>query len=278
VSLAVSAFPLPEPEDGFVRFAFPGEDDAPGGNRPTAGLSLLSAGDMRYDRTVPNPRRERLFAGLGVSPARVAARKQSHSRLVLPVAAEPYGDFRAPHDAGEADGLATADPGLCLSVTVADCLPIYLFDRASGALALVHSGWRGTGIVLAALDCLAALWGARPADVAVVIGPGIGGCCYAVDPVRAAEYLADFGANGRLVPEPAAPGAADAFPLGPVARLDGARWYLDLPAANARLLAAAGVASLAVCRACTAEDGSLGSNRRQGAAEFTRMVALLGHF
>jgi hypothetical protein len=44
---------------------------------------------------------------------------------------------------------------------VADCLPIFVYDRRGGAFALLHSGWKGTGI---------------------------GACCYAVDAARAEGF------------------------------------------------------------------------------------------
>ena len=43
-----------------------------------------------------------------------------------------------------ADGHVTATPGVLLTVTVADCIPIYLVDPVARAVALLHSGWRGT--------------------------------------------------------------------------------------------------------------------------------------
>src|SRR5689334_4132524 len=39
------------------------------------------------------------------------------------------------------DGHATKSVGLLLTVTVADCVPVYLAHPASGAVALVHAGW-----------------------------------------------------------------------------------------------------------------------------------------
>ena len=44
--------------------------------------------------------------------------------------------------AGEADALVTAEPDLCLSVAVADCVPVALVSELE--VGMVHSGWRGT--------------------------------------------------------------------------------------------------------------------------------------
>ena len=45
------------------------------------------------------------------------------------------------------DGIITQNRGLLTVVTVADCVPVFLFDSESGFFGVVHSGWKGTGIV-----------------------------------------------------------------------------------------------------------------------------------
>jgi YfiH family protein len=154
-------------------------------------------------------------------------------------------------------------------VTVADCLPVFLYDTGSGAFGLLHSGWRGTGIVLSALALMKERWHTRPEALAAVLGPCIGVCCYQVDGERAAAFEGEFGGGGP-------------YPLGPVTerrvQAEGnPRRYLNLRAANARLLAAAGVRHIAVCGDCTFTDERLGSYRREG-RDYTRMAALTGYF
>ena len=41
------------------------------------------------------------------------------------------------------DGWVTTSPGVLLTVTVADCIPVYLAVGRKG-VALLHAGWRGT--------------------------------------------------------------------------------------------------------------------------------------
>jgi copper oxidase (laccase) domain-containing protein len=108
----------------------------------------------------------------------------------------------------------------------------------------------------------------RPEAVAAVLGPCIQHCCYRVDEERARSFEAEFG------------GSSGEFPLGRVIseRPDlpgGSGFSLNLQAANARLLANAGVRNIAACRDCTFTDPRLGSFRREGAASYTRMAALL---
>jgi YfiH family protein len=92
-----------------------------------------------------------------------------------------------PGFAGEADALVTAQTDLCLSVAVADCVPVALLgERGVG---MVHSGWRGT---LSGVSGKAAhsLGGDR---VQAYIGPSIRRCCYEVSAELASEFAARFG-------------------------------------------------------------------------------------
>jgi YfiH family protein len=207
------------------------------------GLSLLSAGDMKTG----GKNRLGLFSKIGLNPANVYGLKQIHSRTVLAV------DSANPPSA-DADGMVTQDRNITLCVTVADCLPVFLFDSKSGAFGLVHSGWKGTGIAVNALVLMRERYGTNPCDAAAVLGPCIGPCCYRVDEERAGVFKKDFG--------------------GESVREDGGGYYLDLKAANIKLLKDAGVKNIAVCGECTFCDERLGSFRREG-ERFTHMAALV---
>jgi len=92
-----------------------------------------------------------------------------------------------PGFAGEADALVTAATDLCLSVAVADCVPVALVGERE--VGMVHSGWRGT---LSGVPGKAAhsLEGDR---VRAYIGPSIRRCCYEVSADLASEFAATFG-------------------------------------------------------------------------------------
>ncbi|MDR2951810.1 MAG: peptidoglycan editing factor PgeF [Treponema sp.] len=197
-----------------------------------------------------NPNRLSLFAMLGLDPAKVYGLNQIHSQTVLAV-----GSGNPPM--AEADGMVTRDNDITLSVTVADCLPVFLFDARTGAFGAVHSGWKGTGIAERALVLLRERWGTEPKDVAAVLGPCIGPCCYQIDAQRAALFEKEFGADS--------------------VRESNGVFFLDLKAANIKILSGAGVQNIAVCKACTFTDERLGSFRREGQG-YTRMAALAGAF
>jgi YfiH family protein len=111
--------------------------------------------------------------------------KQIHSNIVVH-AHKPDADHPAP---GKADGLITSEPGLLLAILTADCIPVLVADRRLRVVGAFHAGWRGTvkRIVECGVGRMRLEFGSRPEDLAAVIGPGIGGCCYAVgDEVQAA--------------------------------------------------------------------------------------------
>ncbi len=245
---------IPPDAGDVLRFAFPGA-----GGGPEALLSLRSAGDMRYRDTERNPNRDAFFRARGIEPAAVIGLELRHTRRVLaPRDAEEHRLFarRAALEGG-ADGiLLPPGTGLWASITVADCMPIWLFDRSSGAYGILHSGWKGTGILETATRFLESRHGSRPSDLAVILGPSIGACCYAVPAERARSFAAEFGE-----------GAAPSLSASP---------RIDLREANLALARRIGIGELLSIEACTCCDARLGSFRREGSASFTRMLAAIG--
>jgi len=194
--------------------------------------------------------REAFLRSLGFDPSRVLGLHLVHSRRVH------FADRVGEAQAEGADGLLLQDASLAASITVADCMPIWLLDSDSGAFGLLHSGWRGTGILAAAVHELRRRFGSRAASMAAILGPAIGPCCYDVPEERALAFASEFGEAC-------------------VSRL-GASWRLDLRAANIALAEGLGLGALLSVEACTSCDARLGSYRRQGPASFTRMLALCG--
>jgi polyphenol oxidase len=79
------------------------------------------------------------------------------------------------------DGWITTTPGILLTVTIADCVPLYLVAPGRG-VALLHAGWRGTagGILGLGLDRLVAATGSSRSEIVMHCGVGICGECYEV--------------------------------------------------------------------------------------------------
>lgn len=138
------------------------------------------------------------------------------------------------------DGLITAERSLALFMRFADCIPVLLTDPTLPAVGMVHVGWRGlaAGVLEAALEIFERRLGSRPSVLYAALGPGIGGCCYAV---------------GSEVIEALEPRVGKTLPL---YRINGA-WHLDLPEAVRRHLHHLGVPSVitaGICTACHLED------------------------
>jgi hypothetical protein len=234
---------------------FPG--NAEGAAEPRAALSFASQGDMKFGDPSLVANRERFLSGLGIDPGSSRGLRLAHSRNVLfPEAADDVASLAS--SAGGADGLIVRDRGLAPTVTIADCMPIWLLDRDSGAFGLLHSGWKGTGILRVAVLELVRRFGSRPQSMSAVLGPAIGSCCYAVPEERAVSFASEFGEEA-------------------VGRRNGDA-YLDLRAANIALAEGLGIGHLLSIDACTSCDERLGSYRRQGSDSFTRMLAVCGFF
>lgn len=79
-----------------------------------------------------------------------------------------------------ADGHVAPKRGLALAVSVADCVPVFI-AHPSGAVALLHSGWRGTvaRIVERGIEALAQR-GFAAGELRLHLGPSICGKCYEV--------------------------------------------------------------------------------------------------
>ncbi len=187
-----------------------------------------------------------LEAATGLSFARV---RQVHGARVV-TAAAPC----APCD--EADAVVSRTSGVAACVAVADCVPVLIADPASGAVAAVHAGWRGTvaRAAAAAVEELSAR-GSRPSELLAAIGPSIGPCCYEVSPDLAARFEEAFG-----------PGVVDRSHPAP---------RLDLWEANARALGAAGLLPDRIDRLarCTACEHRLFFSHRRDAGATGRQVA-----
>jgi hypothetical protein len=112
--------------------------------------------------------------------------RQIHSDKVLTA--------EQPRCLGEGDALVTDRPGLTLTIRTADCLPILIADPEKHTIAAIHAGWRGAlqGIVPKAVEALQERFGSRSEDLVVVIGPGIGACCFEVGPEVAVQFSGLF--------------------------------------------------------------------------------------
>ncbi len=149
------------------------------------------------------------------------------------------------------DGHVTSAPGLLLTVTVADCVPVYLFEPRTRVIGLLHAGWRGAaaGILDQGIRAMRAL-GAAVEEVRLHCGVGICGACYEVG----AEV---FAACGRSAPQ-------------------GGRGQLDLREVLLEQASGLGIGHCSVSSDCSAHNQDRFFSHRRSQGSDGRMVAYLG--
>ena len=110
--------------------------------------------------------------------ARLATATQVHGARVVTHGSDWTGWLRVDN----ADGHVAPERGLALAVSIADCVPVFI-AHPSGAIALLHSGWRGTAarIVERGIEALAHR-GFAASELRLHLGPAICGKCYEVGP------------------------------------------------------------------------------------------------
>lgn len=82
----------------------------------------------------------------------------------------------------DVDGLVTNEKNRVLSLTFADCTPIYLFDKNKNIIGNIHSGWQGTvkKIAKKAIEFMKQKYNCNPEDIICAIGPTIRKCHFEV--------------------------------------------------------------------------------------------------
>ena len=167
--------------------------------------------------------RARVATQLNLDPARFIWMDQVHSATVRVVNAA---DLGAPISA--TDAVVTTAPTVVLTVMVADCVPVLLYDADAGVIAVA------TMVEL----------GANPDNMTAHLGPAASGRRYEL-PREMAEDVEE-----RL------PGS--------LTRTDQGTWGSDVRAGLARQLTTLGVGNIVMDPRCTIEDSNLFSYRRDG--------------
>jgi len=196
---------------------------------PAAGLSAAGAA-----------REETPSALIGASGA---VREENGMRTegvrAAPLASQSAKGTAREEDGLRADGWVSTVRGLPVAVYVADCPPVFLWDRELEAVAVIHAGWKGlaAGVLRAAVEAFRAI-GVPARRLSAAIGPHAGPCCYRVGPELRKYFRAESFIDG--------PGAAGAGREENVLRLDlGAE-------AQARLVEAGlEPGSVRICADCT---------------------------
>jgi len=153
-----------------------------GGGDLVLALSNRSKGTMKIsDRPLENKRirenRKRFLNELGIKLNQLVSAGLIHGNTVKVVTKKEKGKI-----VRNTDALLTAERGLFLSVTVADCLPIFIFDPEKKTVGIVHGGWRSLAqnILGITVKKLKDNFGCNPKNILVGVGPGISVCHFEI--------------------------------------------------------------------------------------------------
>jgi YfiH family protein len=119
--------------------------------------------------------RQIFFQSLGLAVEQSASAHQVHGDDVLLV--EKPGRYDG------FDALITAQSGIFLAVTVADCTPILVADPINRVVAGIHAGWKGTiaGLVRKTVLMMQSQYGSNPENCLAYVGTCIDECSFEVD-------------------------------------------------------------------------------------------------
>jgi YfiH family protein len=219
----------------------------------------------------------------GKSSTPIVALRQIHSNLVVRAAAADASRERS----WKGDGLITAEPGLLLAIQTADCIPVLVADRKRRVVAAFHAGWRGTvkRIVESGVGCMRLEFGSRPEDLIAAIGPGIGGCCYAVGEEVLSSFESQFSYARELFCEvPDSDTVRAKYPMlfltqrAPGHSPIGPNLHLNLIEANRRQLLDAGLQAdaIEIVGGCTSCHPDLFFSHRASHGHAGRMMSVIG--
>lgn len=155
-------------------------------NGPSWGISDFSMGTMRFRWNEINENRNSFIKEICGAKKNAAAIELIHSKIVYDIKNidEIY--------LKQGDGIITTNKDIIPIVTVADCMPLYIYDVNSGIFGALHSGWKGTGIIGEAIKIIRDKYYSKPEDICVAIGPHIGPCCYTITKDRAEYFSKNF--------------------------------------------------------------------------------------
>ena len=150
-------------------------------SKPYQSLNLGLNTDDNHKNVTEN--RKRLFSALNIQEEQIAAVYQVHGNEVLEVSNATYTKGY--------DALITQQKNVFLAVTVADCVPVLIYDKSAQAVAAIHAGWRGTSksIIKKTLEKMSSRYGTNPGDCYVYIGTCIDECSFEVDEDVAKYFL-----------------------------------------------------------------------------------------
>ena len=196
--------------------------------------------------------RKLFFDNLGIKMSRVTQSYQVHKDKILKVTrSKVYEGY---------DALITENSNTFLSVTVADCTPILIYDAKNKAVAAVHAGWKGTVLDITAktIQRMREEFKTNPKDCYVYVGTCIDENSFEVGEDVAAMFTYDLKRLDKSGRKP--------------------KFYVDLKKANVTQLLKCGVPEnqIEVSSFSTVLDNDTYFSHRKEKGKTGRMIALIG--
>jgi YfiH family protein len=167
--------------------------------------------------------RRRLFDVVGLPLERSVWCKQIHADGVVVVDAADAGRGSTEEETivRDADALVTDTADLPLCVTIADCVPVVIYDPRLRVAGLAHAGWGGTvaRICSRTVTVMRERFGCDPRAIVAAIGPSIGPAGYEVGSDVIEKAIAAYGERAAELLEPRGDGKA-LFDLWAANRID----------------------------------------------------------
>jgi YfiH family protein len=117
-----------------------------------------------------------------------------------------------PEPEPEADAAFARTSGVVCAVLTADCLPVFLCDRAGSRVGIAHAGWRG--LASGVIESLIRAMSVSPDALLAYLGPAIGPAAFEVgEDVRTAFVADDAAAHAAFAPRGHGKYGADLYAL-----------------------------------------------------------------
>ena len=146
-----------------------------------SGISQRLDGNMKFHEDENDEKvfenRKKFLESNGISVENLVSCKLVHGKKIAIVGRGDCGSIIA-----DTDGLITSEKDVCISVTVADFLPIYFFDKEKEIIGILHAGYKGV-VDRAVVDMVNKMkeeFNSLPSDILVYIGPHIKDCHFCI--------------------------------------------------------------------------------------------------
>lgn len=138
---------------------------------------------------------DRICGAMGFTKEQVVLSAQVHETVVRRATKADCGKgIVKPRDYTSVDAQITDEPGVALTVFMADCVPVFFYDPVKKVIGTAHAGWRGTigRIAEKTVQAMETEFGSRAEDIEAYIGVSVCKDCYTVGGEVAEVFRKEF--------------------------------------------------------------------------------------